>query len=48
MNRSVIKGDYCTITIPELDFEIPYNTQRGALTTVEGIFTSTVSSLRFV
>ena len=33
LSRSFVKGDYGTITVPELDFEIPHNTQKGVMTT---------------
>ena len=29
MNRQVIKSDYATVKIPELDFEIPPQSKRG-------------------
>ncbi|GJP76658.1 hypothetical protein CLOP_g7071 [Closterium sp. NIES-67] len=37
MNRQVVKSDSATIRIPEIDFEIPPESQRGTLTTVEGV-----------
>ncbi|THG22412.1 hypothetical protein TEA_021444 [Camellia sinensis var. sinensis] len=37
LNRQVVKFDTATIKIPELDFEIPPEAQRGSLSTVEGI-----------
>ncbi|XP_028067737.1 zinc finger protein ZPR1-like [Camellia sinensis] len=37
LNRQVVKTDTATIKIPELDFEIPPEAQRGSLSTVEGI-----------
>ncbi|CAL5366826.1 unnamed protein product [Camellia sinensis] len=37
LNRQVVKSDTATIKIPELDFEIPLEAQRGSLSTVEGI-----------
>ncbi|CAL5366804.1 unnamed protein product [Camellia sinensis] len=37
LNRQVVKSDTATIKIPELDFEIPPEAQRGSLSTVEGI-----------
>lgn len=44
MNRQVIKSDYATVKIPEIDFEIPPS-KRGEITTVEGIVTRCISSL---
>ncbi len=40
-NRRVIKSEYATITCPELDLEIPPNTQKGKLTTIEGFLSTT-------
>ncbi|KAK9062897.1 hypothetical protein SSX86_020087 [Deinandra increscens subsp. villosa] len=37
LNRQVVKSDTATIKIPQLDFEIPPEAQRGSLSTVEGI-----------
>ncbi|KAF3451100.1 hypothetical protein FNV43_RR07189 [Rhamnella rubrinervis] len=37
LNRQVVKSESATIKIPELDFEIPPEAQRGTLSTVEGI-----------
>ncbi|VAH62062.1 unnamed protein product [Triticum turgidum subsp. durum] len=35
LNRQVVKSDSATIKIPELDFEIPPEAQRGTLSTVD-------------
>ena len=48
MNRQVVKGDEATIIIPELSFEIPPHTQRGAITTVEGVLRAAIEALRMV
>ncbi|XP_053756435.1 zinc finger protein ZPR1 isoform X2 [Panthera pardus] len=45
MNREVVKTDSATTSIPELDFEIPAFTQKGALTTVEGLISRAISGL---
>ncbi|XP_047332386.1 zinc finger protein ZPR1 homolog [Impatiens glandulifera] len=37
LNRQIVKAELATIKIPELDFEIPPEAQRGSLSTVEGI-----------
>ena len=37
LNRQVVKSEHCSVIIKELDFEIPPQTQRGSLTTVEGL-----------
>ncbi|XP_044968688.1 zinc finger protein zpr1-like [Hordeum vulgare subsp. vulgare] len=45
LNRQVVKSDSATIKIPELDFEIPPEAQRGTLSTVEGSIMRAVSEL---
>uniref|UniRef100_A0A8C6RFP1 Zinc finger protein ZPR1 n=1 Tax=Nannospalax galili TaxID=1026970 RepID=A0A8C6RFP1_NANGA len=45
MNREVVKTDSATTKIPELDFEIPAFSQKGALTTVEGLINRAISGL---
>ncbi|RZF34673.1 hypothetical protein LSTR_LSTR013161 [Laodelphax striatellus] len=37
LNRQVIKSDYTSIKIPDIEFEIPAQSQKGEVTTVEGI-----------
>ncbi|GAV89094.1 zf-ZPR1 domain-containing protein [Cephalotus follicularis] len=37
LDRQVVKSESATIKIPELDFEIPTEAQRGSLSTVEGV-----------
>lgn len=45
LNRQLVKSDYTSIKIPELDFEIPSQSQKGEITTVEGIIDRIVSGL---
>ncbi|XP_038609752.1 zinc finger protein ZPR1 [Tachyglossus aculeatus] len=45
MNREVVKTDCAVARIPELDFEIPAFSQKGALTTIEGLIDRAVSGL---
>ncbi|XP_077160960.1 zinc finger protein ZPR1 isoform X2 [Paroedura picta] len=45
LNREVVKTDSATASIPELDFEIPAFSQKGALTTVEGIIDRAITGL---
>lgn len=45
LNRRVVKSDYSSVRIDELDFEIPALSQKGEVTTVEGIITRCVSGL---
>ncbi|KAK4440330.1 Zinc finger protein ZPR1 [Sesamum alatum] len=44
-NRQVVKSETATIKIPELDFEIPPEAQRGSLSTVEGILVRAADEL---
>ena len=46
LNRQVIKSDSCSIHIPSLEFEIPPITQRGAVTTVEGVLKKAAEGLQ--
>lgn len=45
LNREVVKADSATTRIPELEFEIPPFTQKGALSTVEGLLDRAVAGL---
>lgn len=36
LSRQLVKSDTAVLTIPELEFEIPANTQKGQLSTIEG------------
>lgn len=45
LNRQVVKSDYTSIRIPHLDFEIPAQSQKGEITTVEGIIDRSISAL---
>ena len=42
----MIKGDNCTISIPEIQLDIPASTQRGDLNTVEGVISRVADQLR--
>ncbi|XP_041005273.1 zinc finger protein ZPR1-like [Juglans microcarpa x Juglans regia] len=46
LNRQVVKSESATIKIPELDFEIPPEAQRGSLSTVEGILLRAADELQ--
>lgn len=35
LNRQIIKSDSCTLSIPSIELEIPPNTQRGVISTLE-------------
>lgn len=45
LNREVVKADSATTRIPELDFEIPAFTQKGSLSTIEGLIDRAVAGL---
>lgn len=45
LNRQLVKADTATVLLPELDFEIPSVTQRGSLTTIEGLLSCAADAL---
>lgn len=45
LNRRVVRTDYTAIRIPEVELEIPSQSQKGEVTTVEGIIDRTVRGL---
>ncbi|XP_011694244.1 PREDICTED: zinc finger protein ZPR1 [Wasmannia auropunctata] len=45
LNRQVVKSDYTSIHVPHLDFEIPAQSQKGEVTTVEGIIDRSIGAL---
>jgi zinc finger protein len=45
LDRQLIKSDTATVTIPELEFEIPAKTQKGEITTIEGILKRAADNL---
>ncbi|XP_054009797.1 zinc finger protein ZPR1 [Hylaeus anthracinus] len=45
LNRQVIKSDYTRVQIPSLDFEIPSRSQKGEITTIEGIIERAINGL---
>lgn len=46
LDRQVVKSEFATITIPELELEIPPESQKGNLNTVEGILEQTHDGLQ--
>lgn len=46
LNRSVVKGEYASIRVPEIALEIPAATQRGQINTIEGFLTATRDGLQ--
>lgn len=45
LNRTVVKGSYCSVIIPELGFEDPNNSHTGCVTTVEGVLAAIIENL---
>nr|SVE80747.1 EOG090X06TU [Daphnia magna] len=45
LNRQVIKSDYATVKIPEIDFEVPPQSKRGEITNIEGILSRCIAGL---
>lgn len=45
LGRQIVKSPSATVTIPELEFEIPPLTQKGVITTIEGLFSEASSGL---
>ena len=41
----VVKADSALVKVPELNFEIPPNTQKGVVTTIEGLLSRSISDL---
>lgn len=46
LNRTLVKSDWTAVKIPELDFEIPANSQKGEITTIEGVIERTITGLK--
>ena len=45
LDRQLIKSEWATITIPEINLEIPPQTQQGTLNTIEGMLRKTKDDL---
>ncbi|KAJ8925894.1 hypothetical protein NQ315_009746 [Exocentrus adspersus] len=45
LNRQVVKSDYTSIKLVEIDFEIPCKSQKGEVTTVEGVINRAIMGL---
>lgn len=45
LNRQVVKSDSASFTIPELEFESPAFSQKGELTTIEGLLGRAITAL---
>lgn len=46
LNRRVVKSDYTSVKFVELDFEIPSQSQKGEITTLEGIIDRSIEGLK--
>ncbi|KAK9506274.1 hypothetical protein O3M35_008241 [Rhynocoris fuscipes] len=46
INRQLVKSDFTSIKIPHLQFEIPAQSQKGEITTVEGVITRAIDGLK--
>ena len=47
LDRFIVKSEYATITIPEIELTIPKNTQKGSIKTLEGYLSATADGLKF-
>lgn len=45
LNRRIVKSDYTSVRFVELDFEIPAQSQKGEVTTIEGIIDRSIAGL---
>ncbi|CAA9988959.1 zinc finger protein, putative [Plasmodium knowlesi strain H] len=45
MDRQLIKSEYGVLKIPQIDFEIPKDTQKGSINTIEGFLQTALSNL---
>jgi len=45
LNRTIVKSDSASVRVPELDLEIPPNTQKGQVNTIEGVLSATYDGL---
>eukprot|EP00760_Papus_ankaliazontas_P019188 PhM_4_TR17935/c0_g1_i1/m.13973/K06874/K06874; zinc finger protein len=45
LNRQIVKSEHGVVTVPELDLEIPPQTQKGTINTVEGVMRAVIDGL---
>ncbi|CAD5224775.1 unnamed protein product [Bursaphelenchus okinawaensis] len=45
LNRTVVKSEYASLAVPELELEVPFKSQPGEVTTVEGVLRRVVEGL---
>jgi zinc finger protein len=48
LNREIVKSEWASVTIPEIELEIPPTTQKACFSTVEGILTKTYEDLNML
>lgn len=46
LNRKIVKSDFSSVRIVELDFEIPAQSQKGEITTMEGVLERSIIGLQ--
>lgn len=46
LSRQVVKSDSASLLVPSLELEIPANTHKGEITTVEGVLQRTIAGLQ--
>jgi zinc finger protein len=47
MGRQIVKSEHAILRIPELELELPRETQKGSLNTIEGVLVHTIEGLQF-
>eukprot|EP01053_Blabericola_migrator_P008477 Blabericola_migrator_1__8476@NODE_441_length_8449_cov_49_535552_g346_i0_p1_GENE_NODE_441_length_8449_cov_49_535552_g346_i0NODE_441_length_8449_cov_49_535552_g346_i0_p1_ORF_typecomplete_len473_score104_76zfZPR1/PF03367_13/1_6e54zfZPR1/PF03367_13/2_8e48OrfB_Zn_ribbon/PF07282_11/50OrfB_Zn_ribbon/PF07282_11/37RNA_POL_M_15KD/PF02150_16/4_3RNA_POL_M_15KD/PF02150_16/1e03RNA_POL_M_15KD/PF02150_16/1_1e02Elf1/PF05129_13/9_3Elf1/PF05129_13/42zincribbons_6/PF07191_12/4_3zincribbons_6/PF07191_12/1_8e02_NODE_ len=45
LDRQLIKSEHASVSLPELEFEIPAQTQKGSVSTVQGVINQAVENL---
>lgn len=45
LNRSIVKSEYATVSFPDIEFEIPPQTQKGSINTIEGILLRSIEGI---
>ena len=46
LNRQVVKGEFASISVPQVNLEIPMESQKGVINTVEGILQKVIDGLK--
>ena len=45
LNRQVVKGEHATISVPQVNLEIPPESQAGSISTIEGVIQRVIDGL---